>query len=92
MDLSVGLRSYCTAFSNKCSKNLHALEKCSGRFCLTKSFVFRVAIRSGDYYMFDELDDEELDLIDEEKDRPEDDDGLGRRPSGRTLGEVCMFF
>lgn len=47
-------------------------------------FYVSVAIRSGDYYMFDELDDEEIDF-DEPREREEDEADKG---TTRTLGEV----
>lgn len=44
------------------------------------------AIRSGDYYMFDDVDDDELDLLPEET---HDDDEQTDMP---TMGEVSIFF
>lgn len=51
-----------------------------------KSIIFLLAIRSGDYYMFDELDDDELDLLPEET---REDDEQSDMP---TMGEVSKVF
>lgn len=59
------------------------------------TFVIPIAIRSGDYYMFDDLNDEpiELERIDTASDSDEDDDAaaLRRKPSKKfTVGEVSL--
>lgn len=52
--------------------------------------VFPTAIRSGDYYMFDDLDDEDIDLEPvPDKREDEDEDKLKRQGSKKfTVGEV----
>ncbi|XP_017768658.1 PREDICTED: piezo-type mechanosensitive ion channel component isoform X3 [Nicrophorus vespilloides] len=51
---------------------------------------YKAAIRSGDYYMFDDLDNEELDLIEDNVPIDEDDDEIKarRRSKKFTLGEL----
>lgn len=49
--------------------------------------VILTAIRSGDYYMFDELEDEDIDLLPEEK-QYEDEDRFDRP----NIGEVWLFY
>ncbi|CAH1175750.1 unnamed protein product [Phaedon cochleariae] len=57
----------------------------SGRpkYRVKQPITYKEAIRSGDYYMFDELEDEEIDLLPEEK-AVEEEDRL-RRPD---MGEI----
>lgn len=50
-------------------------------------WYYFIAIRSGDYYMFDDLDDEELDLIAEKEDDEAEDDLVLKKKS-TTVGEV----
>ncbi|XP_025831153.1 piezo-type mechanosensitive ion channel component [Agrilus planipennis] len=47
---------------------------------------YKAAIRSGDYYMFDEIDDEELDIVDELK--PKEDDEDLEKKEGLSLGKI----
>lgn len=53
--------------------------------CINLFQIIFLAIRSGDYYMFDELDDE-LDLLPEET---RDEDEKSDMP---TIGEVSSLF
>lgn len=48
---------------------------------------------SGDYYMFDELDDEQLDIMEQEqKDDEEEDSGGLKQRKKYTVGEVCRHL
>lgn len=48
-------------------------------------YLFHAAIRSGDYYMFEEVEDEDMAMIDSITEEEEDSDD---RPAGFTLSEV----
>ncbi|XP_063932118.1 piezo-type mechanosensitive ion channel component isoform X3 [Zophobas morio] len=45
---------------------------------------YKQAVRSGDYYMFDDLDDDELDFMDIPKEEEDDEP----KPQGQTVGEL----
>lgn len=50
---------------------------------MINTIVIWIAIRSGDYYMFDELEDDEIDLLPREK-QDDEEDGFNRPDIGKV--------
>lgn len=60
-------------------------------------YVIPIAIRSGDYYMFDDLDDEQIELEEplDKSDEDEEREEFEHRRTGShkyTVGEVSALF